>query len=362
MNKKQLASKDIEKQFNIIRTFISICIALIIAFVLVTIVSDQPIEALKEFLFGPIASKRNLGNVVELMIPLTFAGLSVCIMFQAKQINMGAEGAFFLGGLGAAYVAINFILPSGIHPTIAILFGGFIGGIVCVIPGLLKVKWGANEVVSSLMLNYVMLFLGSYILQYFMLDAKAGYPASNLFIETSKLKPMLSGTRVHFGIILALIFVFIIYTLIYKSKIGYSIRILGKNEKFALYSGINVGTTIILAQFFGGIIAGIGGAIEVLGLYTRFSWVSLPGFGFDGIIIAILSKNNPKFVPLSAFFLAYLRIGADIMARRTDVAPEVVSVIQSIIILLIAAKMFLEKYKHKKIVENSKRKELSEVM
>ncbi|NLG91962.1 MAG: ABC transporter permease, partial [Clostridiales bacterium] len=93
----------------------------------------------------------------------------------------------------------------------------------------------------------------------------------------------------------------------------------------------------------------------VLGMYTRFSWVSLPGYGFDGIIISILAKNNPKFIPLAAFFLAYLRVGADIMSRRSDVAPEVVSIIQAIIVVLIAGKMFLDTYKHKMIVKNSQR-------
>lgn len=96
-------------------------------------------------------------------------------------------------------------------------------------------------------------------------------------------------------------------------------------------------------------------------MYTRFSWVSLPGYGFDGIIIAILARNNPMFVPLAAVFLAYLRIGADIMARRTDIAPEFVSFVQSFIILLVGAKLFLERYKHKKIVENSTLKEKKEV-
>ena len=122
---------------------------------------------------------------------------------------------------------------------------------------------------------------------------------------------------------------------------------------FAKYSGIGVGGAIVLSQVIGGAVAGMGGAVEILGMYTRFSLTSLPGYGFDGIIIAILAKNNPLFVPFAALFLAYLRIGADIMSRRTDVAPEVVSIVQSLIILLVGAKLFLEHYKHKKIVENS---------
>lgn len=353
MKNKPVTSKEIEKQFEIIRVLGAIAISLMAAFLLISMVSAQPAEALKQFLFGPVMSMRSFGNVIELMIPLIFAGLSICVMFQCNQFNMAAEGAFFIGGLAASYVAVNFILPYGIHPAMAILAGGAVGVIVCTIPALLKVKWGANEVVSSLMLNYIMLFLGSYILQYFMLDSNAGFPASHLLEKTAKLPVMIPKTRVHAGLILAIALVILVYLFIYKTKWGYAIRMVGQNENFAKYSGIGVGSTIIMSQVIGGALAGMGGATEVLGMYTRFSWISLPGYGFDGIIIAILSKNNPKFVPLSAFFLAYLRIGADIMARRTDVAPEVVAIVQALIILLIAAKMFLNKYKHRKIVENS---------
>ena len=105
----------------------------------------------------------------------------------------------------------------------------------------------------------------------------------------------------------------------------------------------------------GGILAGLGGATEILGMYTRFQYQSLPQFGFDGIMIAILSRYNPMYVPIASLFLAYIRVGADIMSRRTDVPIEIVAVVQAIIIILIAAEMFLEKWKHKKIVENSQK-------
>lgn len=354
MKNKPTTTKSIEKKFEIVRVLVAVTIALAVAFVLISVVSEQPMEALKQFLLGPLMSLRNFGNVMELFIPLVFGGLAVCIMFQCNQFNMGAEGAFLLGGLGAGYVATTFILPAQIHPVVGIVVGGLIGAVICTIPALLKVKWQANEVVSSLMLNYIMLFLGSYILQYFMLDPGAGYPASQTFIKTAKLPVIIAKTNIHAGIILALLLVVLTYLFIYKTKWGYAIRMTGQNEKFARYSGISIGGTIIMSQVLGGAIAGMGGATQVLGMYTRYSWTILPGYGFDGIIIAILAKNNPVFVPLAAFFLAYLRIGADIMARRTDVAPEVVSIVQSLIILLVAAKMFLDKYKHKKIVENSK--------
>ena len=218
MENKRQSTKGIEKKFEVIRVFVAVCIALVIAFVLISIVSSSPAEALRQFLIGPLMSGRNFGNVIELTIPLIFSGLAVCVMFQCNQFNMGAEGAFFFGGLAASYVAATFILPAGIHPVIAIFAGGAVGIVICSIPALLKVKWGANEVVSSLMLNYIVLYLGTYILQYVMLDAGAGYSASGQFEKTAKLPVIIPKTRVHTGLFLALALVIITYLLIYKSK------------------------------------------------------------------------------------------------------------------------------------------------
>ncbi len=354
-NKQVLTSKTIENRFEVFRVVVAIAIAMAVALLLIFFTSKQPFEALYWFLLGPLKSLRNFGNVVQLFIPLTFAGLSIAVMFQCNQFNMAAEGAFFLGGLGAAIVAVKMTLPMGIHPVVAILAGAVLGAIVCAIPGIFKVKWGANEVVSSLMLNYIMLFLGTYVLQYVLLDPSAGYPASNQFPNTATLSVIIPKTGIHVGIILVAFLVVLVYLFMYKTKWGYAIRITGQNEKFAKYSGVGVGSTIILSQLVGGALAGAGGATQVLGMYTRFSWTSLPGYGFDGIIISILAKNNPAYVPLAAFFLAYLRIGADIMSRKTDIAPEVVAIVQALIILLVAAKMFLDKYKHRLIVKNSQK-------
>lgn len=356
MKSKYVSTKTIEKQFDIIRVVVAIALSMILAFILISLVSKEPVEALRQFLLGPLMSKRNFGNVVELAIPLIFAGLSVSIMYQCNQFNMCSEGAIFMGGLGAGWVATRLLLPMGVHTIACIFIGAIFGIIVCFIPAILKVRFGADEVVSSLMLNYVMLYLGTYVLQYILLDPSSGFPSSDIFPDGVKLSLLVGGTRIHSGLIIAILMVIVSYIFIYKSKWGYAIRMTGQNPDFAKYSGIGVGATVLLSQIVGGALAGMGGAVEVLGMYTRFSWVNLPGYGFDGIIIAILAKNNPMFVPLAAFFLAYLRIGADIMSRRTDVAPEVVSIVQALIILLVGAKLFLEKYKHKRIVENSTKK------
>jgi len=127
----------------------------------------------------------------------------------------------------------------------------------------------------------------------------------------------------------------------------------GKSSKFAQYSGISVTSVIIYSQVIGGILAGIGGATEMLGMHNRFQWQLSPGFGWDGIIVAVLARNNPLLIPIAAFFLAYMRIGADLMSRMADVPSEVVSIVQSIMIMLVTAEAFLSHWRHKLIVRDA---------
>ena len=133
-------------KFEFVRTALAILISLVIALVLIVSVSKEPMLALQKFLIGPIDSVRHFGNVIELAIPFIFTGLAVSIMFKAKQFNLGAEGAFFIGGIGASIVAIKASLPVIAHPIVAILVGGIIGALIASIPAILKVRWISHRI------------------------------------------------------------------------------------------------------------------------------------------------------------------------------------------------------------------------
>lgn len=341
-------------RFSIIRTIISILIALGLSFLIIMLVSDNPFQAINKLITGPLGSKRLFANVIELMIPLIFTGVGVSIMFSANQTNLGSEGAFHIGGLVGALVGLLIPLPAGVHPIVAVLLGGLAGSLFTFIPAILKVKTSASELVSSLMLNYLALFFANYILSYYIRDTSAGAMASHLLPKTSKLTVIVKGTNIHTGLIIALLTAVIGYFFLYKSKMGYMLRITGQNDKFAEYSGLNVMKVILISQILGGFIAGVGGSVQLLGMYRRFTWTELLGYGWDAVIITTLSKNNPLYVPFSAFFLAYIRIGADIMSRSTDVPPEIVAITQGIIIILIVAEQFLSKYKHRIVAREAK--------
>lgn len=339
---------------NILRTLMAILIALGVSFLIIYLVSEEPFTAITKLMFGPLQKSRYFGNVIEAMIPLIFTGVGVSIMFTANQINLAGEGAFHIGGLVASVIALNVALPAGIHPLVGLLLAGIAGSIITLIPAILKVKTTANELVSSLMVNYLVLYMSNFILMRYLRDPKTG-AGSYLLPESSELFNLFSGTRIHVGLVLALLVAVFGYIFLYKTKIGYELRLTGENESFAKYSGVSIVKVILISQLVGGFIAGIGGGVEMLSpIYTRFTWTALLGYGWDAIIVCTLAKKNPLYVPFSAFFLAYLRTGASIMSRATDVSVEIVSIIQGVIIVLIVAEQFLSKYRYKMIAKEAK--------
>ena len=350
-----------ERRFELFRMFFSIVIALGVSFILIFLVSKQPVDAIVALVTGPLQKKRNMGNVIESMIPLIFTGTGVCIMFSANQINLAGEGAFHLGGLMATICALSFGLPAFVSPVVALIIATLAGAVFCAIPAVLKVKTNSSVMVASLMLNYVALYFGNYVLHYFIGDAKVGEASASYELpETSELLRLVKGTKIHFGIIIALAVAVLGYFFLYRSKVGYELRLVGENESFARNCGISIVKVILISQLVGGAIAGLGGGVEMLSpLYGRFTWTSLLGYGWDAITICTLSKRNPLKTPLAALFLAYLRVGASIMSRQTDVSLEIVEITEGIIILLVVAEQFLSGTKHKMIAREA-RKQLKE--
>ena len=341
------------KKFDILRTILSVLIAIGISFIIIFMLSDQPFEAIKYLLIGPLTSKRNMGNVIEAMIPLIFTGTGVCIMFSANQINLAGEGAFHVGDLFAACVGMS-LTAKLVTPAATLLVAGVAGAIFTAIPAVMKIKTTANEMVSSLMINYLALNFGNYMLNNVIGDPKAS-AASYALSDAAELPVLLDGTRIHVGLIIAIAVAVLGYLFLYRTKFGYELRLTGENEEFARYSGISIVRVVLLSQLLGGFVAGLGGGVEMLSpLYSRFTWTSLMGYGWDAIIICTLAKKNPLYTPFAALFLAYLRTGASIMARRTDVTLEIVQITQGIIILLVVAEQFLSRYKHKLIAKEAK--------
>lgn len=322
---------------NAITTALAIAIALSLALLLIFAVSADPGKAIYQFLLGPFSSKRQLGSILTTASNISFTGVAVCIMFQASMFNLAAEGAFFLGAMAGAVVATSVSLPPFLSILVPMIAGAVTGGIVCLIPGILRARLSANEMVSSLMLNYAVLYLGLYILKNSFIDKTAGQVATAKLPAISRLSNLVKGTGIHSGLIVVVLVLLFAYVYLYKTRGGHNIRVFGQNPHFARYTGVHIGRVILTSQLIGGAIAGLGGSVEIMGMYQRFQWTALPGYGWDGIIIAILARNKPQFVPLAALFIAYLRVGANNMNTYADVPKELITVIQAIMMILVTA-------------------------
>ena len=348
----------IERLFSVIRTLVGVGIALVIALILIAAVSDNPVEALMGFLTGPLTSLSRLGNVVEKAIPLFFTGTAVCIVFSCGQISLCIEGIFYITGIACAAIATQTGLAAGVHPLLCILAAGTLGALICAVPALMYIKIDTMTVVSSLMINFICLHIGKYLMHYVMRDPKAGFDASYKFQATARLSKLFSKTNIHLGLIIAIVVVVIGYLALYKSPWGYGVRMTGLNASFAKFQGMGVPAMILSASMAGGFLAGMGGAVEQLGMYKRFSYEGLSGHGWDGIMIAVIAQNNPKLVPFAALFVAYISTGADVVNRTCDVPIEIISIVQAVIIMFVAAERFLEGWKQRKIVQASQQAEL----
>lgn len=340
-----------EKNFERLRTLVAVGIALLIALAIIACVSKQPVETLLNFVVGPVRSWRYVGNVLELAIPLMFTGLATAILFQTNLFNLGAEGTFYVGGLSAAVVAL--FVPAGpvLTPLAALVAATAVGMAGAALPGVMKARWNANELVTSLMFNSIFAGVGLYFLNYFLRDPSSQEIVTRTFPDASRLPVIIPGTRVHLGLVIVLATVALLWVFLYRTRWGFNLRMTGINRRFAEYAGVDAFGVVMAAHLISGAVSGLGGGVEVLGMYNRFRWTTPTGLGLDGALVAMLAKNKPGSVIGAALFLAYIRIGADIMARLSDVPAETVAIIQAIIILLISAERFLAGWYRKRLLK-----------
>ena len=334
-------------------------VAVVILLVLVPVALSQPDpgQVLGMFLLGPFGTVRHMGNILELATPTMLTGLAAALIFRAGSFNLGIEGSFFVGGLAATAAAILLPLTGLVAAPVAILVGALMGSLACIVPGYLKVRFGASEMVNSLVLNFAFLYAGVFILNYYLRDPNAGALMSYRLPADFGLDRILSGTRLHTGVVVAFLACIIGGIWLYGTRGGLNLRIVGLGPGFARHLGLNASSLIMRAQIAGGLVAGMAGAIEVLGLYNRFSWTALPGHGWTGITVAILARENPFLVIPAALFLAYLQVGGDMLARNLAIPSEVVGLVTAAIMLAVTATAIFRHPAFLRLIRNIKGQE-----
>ena len=333
---------------DLLRIVAVVLIALAIGFVITLLVSEEPVEAFRALLTGPlprlsfedgfqVRGMNRFGNWIEESITLILLGLSVAVVFRAKQFSLGAEGQLFLGALAAGAVALLVDAPIWLHIPLALIAAGVVGFVWGLIPGLLKAYLSVDEIVSTLMLNIIAIQIYQLLLIEFLRDPSLGFLGSAPFPETATLPVIIPRTRVTIMLYIMILAVVATWFLLRRTPLGYEIRLIGANIRFAEYGGIRTRRTVALSMAISGVLAGLAGAHLVLGLLGRVTLGLSPNIGFEGIVVALLARNNPIGVLFAGLFYGYLRTGASIMERSSDVTREVVLLVQAVIILLVTA-------------------------
>ena len=275
---------------------------------------------------------------LTLATPYIFAGLAVALGFRCGLFNIGAEGQFFMGALGSAFVGYSFTgLPSFIHLPLALLGGAVAGGIWGAIPGYLKAKFGAHEVVNTIMMNWIAFRLSDWLLNGPM-KARGFRPVTPNIDVTAELPRFFPDPlRFNWGFPLALLFAFLVWWFLFKTTLGFEIRAVGANPDAAKYSGMSVVRNFVLVMTLSGALAGLAGSSQVLGVDHWVGQGFSAGFGFDSIALALLGKSHPLGVVLAALLFGVLRGGATSMQSLAGIPIYIVSVIQGVVIIFVAA-------------------------
>lgn len=327
--------------------YLTILSIIVLFSIFLIIVSGADVSiAFSSFLTGTFGSTYAFGEVIVKMIPLLIAGLGVSVAFKTGFINLGAEGQIYMGAIAATAVIV--LIPKAPMLVIVTLcmFAGFIlAGIWAIIPGFLKARFNLSEVINTIMLNYIAIFLVGILVRTVLQDPNSAFPMSVLFPKTSWLPIILPGSRLHLGIIIGLILALIVWFLLWKTKFGYEMRAVGVNSRGCLCSGISSQKNIVLSSLLSGGLAGIAGVCEVLGLHHKLLEGITPNYGYLAIIVALLGKNHPVGIILSSFFLAMIQVGSLSMQRSSGIPSSISSIILSIIVIIILTyEIFVKKF------------------
>lgn len=271
--------------------------------------------------------------------PYIFAGLGVALGFKSGLFNIGIEGQLTMGAALSVWVGFAFTdLPRVIHLPLALLAGAIGGGLWGMIPGVLKAKTGGHEVINTIMMNYIAFRAAEWLLDGPLQRPDGTVPVSPPVLESAELPRLFPPpVRFHAGFFVALLFAWLVYWFIFRSRWGFDLRTVGANPNAARYAGMNIVTITILAMTLSGALGGLTGANEILGVNHTLTVGFSSGYGFDAIALALLGKNHPVGVVLAALLFGFLRSGALGMQLEAGIPIDIISVLQALVLAFIAA-------------------------
>ena len=331
----------------VLAPLIAVVVSLLLCSLLIVWAKEPVLESYILMAKSVVGSKFGLTETLSRATPLIFTGLAVAVAFRARFWNIGAEGQFYFGCLAVTWLGTGmFSLPPILMIPLMFLAGAVAGGALLYVSVVLKSRMKVDEVVTTLLLNFVVLLLVSFLLEGPWKDPMSlGWPQAAPVIDDAVLPKLLERTRLHLGLPIAVLMSILVWFLMTKTVWGYEIRAVGHNIVAAKFAGIPVNTTMLRTAMISGGLAGMAGVSEVAGLKGYLTLDISPGFGYAGIAVAMLVQLHPIGVIISAIFLSAVFVGADSMSRASDVPSYIADVVTAVSLLMVLLSVMLTRYK-----------------
>ncbi len=327
---------------------VAILLAMIVGGIFIMIAGENPFKAYLALFDGAFGGTGSIMRTLRYTAPLMVSGLAAAVAFKGGMFNVGIEGSLWTGGLAATLVGVYVTgLPAFIHIPLCIIVGAIVGGLWCWIPGYAKAKFKVDEVVFTLMQNYIAILGVQYLIRYYFLDTTRlalsfAEPETRYVLPSAELPYINETYKLSIAILIAVGLAILFYFLFKRSKWGFENQMTGLNPIFARFSGVKVLPIAILAMVISGALGGITGSIDVLGNYHKFFARFSAGIGFDGITIALMGRLNPIGVVIASIFLGALKNGGAAMERDVNVSRNIVIVVQGLVLLFVTAQALYE--------------------
>jgi simple sugar transport system permease protein len=334
---------------TVLSSLLAVAIALLAGGIVLALSGANPIPAFQALFAGAFGGRRELAETLVAATPLILGGLAFAVAARGGLFNIGIEGQMVIGGMSAGLAAAwDPGLPIFVHLPLAILAGMIAGGIWGFIPGILKAKTGAHEVITTIMLNYLAYRISTVVIGQENLPlVNPALQATQPAVDNATLPRLIEGTRLHAGILIALAAAVVVWFLLFRTVFGYKIRTVGLSPGAAAFAGISWGRTIALAMLLSGLLAGLGGTVDALGLQGRYYNISL-GIGFTSIAVGLVGRNTPFGVVLAGLLFGALAAGATKMQNTAGISRDIVYVLLAFVILSVSALAVAQQFRQAK--------------
>lgn len=322
-------------------SLLSILLGLLVGAIVLVISGNSPIKAYGAMIEGIFGKPKYIAWTIIKATPYILTGLSIAFAFKTGLFNIGAEGQFIIGALVATLVGYSIQLPAIIHIPLTMILAGLAGGLWGSIAGFLKSKFGINEVIATIMLNWIAFYLSNFMVSNSFISVENSEASVNIQESASIGIDWLKGlvgpaTSVNWGIIISIILVFVIWFVLTKTTLGFELRAVGHNKDAAEYAGIDVGKSILKSMAIAGLLAGVAGAIQVMGVTHNITVLAAQeGYGFDGIAVALIANSNPIGVIFSGLLFGAFKYGV-IKMQSVGAPSEVINIVIGSIVFFIA--------------------------